>query len=87
MLEGKFLSFFKYPSKFYTNVISRMNTLYQRIKQIIKKHESLYYVIYHIKVYGLYLINRFSHYQVEKEEIHGGQVLNYKFFTQTEVKH
>jgi len=57
-----------------------MNTLYQRIKQIIKKHESLYYLIYHIKIYGLYLMNRFSNYQLEKRRFYRklGYPLNLK---------
>ena len=47
-----------------------MNALCQRIKAQIKKHHSLYLLIYHIKIYGLYLINRLSHYQLEKRRFY-----------------
>jgi len=57
-----------------------MNFLYKRLKEKIKNHYTLFIILYNIRAYALYFINRISHYQLEKIRFYQklGYLLNLK---------
>jgi hypothetical protein len=43
-----------------------MNTIYQKMKEKIKNNHFLFIVLMTIRAYGIYFLNKISHYQLEK---------------------